>query len=330
MDHSPHGSLVEPPPRAPYKFSNLLRLPQRLLRSPLRSSPPEPTLSPRTLSLLSHRSSSRRSQHIKLEHLRVVDLYEGTLPPVSLRDFEYYLVYSERSVENLYFDVWLRSYSTLFHSIAHAHPSHRDTLRATLTAAYNLGLASFLHEDSLLELNITSETRRELDSAIGSLLFTPLADGTHATYLPPDAFNALQEEIETLLANSFAAFIRHQRGNGGRKRGYFALAVGALSYLIGFVPMLVAMLLTQARGWRVSQLCLQHLSLPRDRNADGFPLLFAGLRSAVLLPWHPRPVRRTKKRTSCFPPVLCRAEVPTDFELMLSHTDLSRHLPHRR
>jgi len=146
----------------------------------------------------------------------------------------------EHAVELLYFDAWLRAYSVLYD----ATPRSRHSA-AELQASFNFALATFLHPSSLLELNTSAAIRTDLDAAVAVL-----PASAREAFLPPAQFAPLHAEVHDALHDSLIRFLKHQRGNGGRERGWLALAIGAVAVAVGWVPCAIGVGLDGQRGWR--------------------------------------------------------------------------------
>ena len=147
----------------------------------------------------------------------------------------------EHSVENLYFDAWLRTYSAL----SSAEPYSAESA-AQLADSFSFAMAAFLHPSSLLELNTTAAIRTDLNAAVVALPARALG-GPAPT---PAAFLALHAEVRDALRVSLARFVCRQQGNIGTRRSSVALVVGTVQFLLGWVPCVAGALLTEQRAWR--------------------------------------------------------------------------------
>jgi hypothetical protein len=82
------------------------------------------------------------------------------LPPFSLREFEDYLVYEERSVENLYATVWCRDYARDW---ANAQAGRKGAKSdEELKADFQTGLSTFFSSEHSLEVNLPAAVRTQL------------------------------------------------------------------------------------------------------------------------------------------------------------------------
>lgn len=135
---------------------------------------------------------------------------------------------------------------------------YADTL--ALSELYKVIIGTFFHPDSPLELNVSSDLRRQLDARVQTTHATRLlpaeqqADsapgaGTES-FLHPSAFQKIYDEAHESLAGSFKLWLLNQSRNADRNRGYFAIFLGCATYLSGLVPTIVACRLDLNRGYR--------------------------------------------------------------------------------
>jgi hypothetical protein len=78
------------------------------------------------------------------------------LPPISLYDFQEYLLYVEMSPENLHFILWLREYTSRYHAWFDATERDRDAARA-LSESFTRAKLTFFQSDSQHQLNLPSD-----------------------------------------------------------------------------------------------------------------------------------------------------------------------------
>ncbi|GAA5838925.1 hypothetical protein JCM11251_003738 [Rhodosporidiobolus azoricus] len=169
-------------------------------------------------------------------------------PPLTLRDFEDYLAFREKSAENLYFHLWLQEYTKLYNASKPSERSHHDVI--TLNQAYNTAVDTFFSTSSPLEVNVPSDIRRELDGHIRNVAQPTAAAPSNESFLPPSAFDRVHHETSESLAVSFKAFRKQIVRNADRNRGYFAIFLGLLTWALGLIPTIVCTVLDKHRGYR--------------------------------------------------------------------------------
>ncbi|GAA5900689.1 hypothetical protein JCM6882_000940 [Rhodosporidiobolus microsporus] len=195
-------------------------------------------------------ASPGRNAHIKrLRDVTLGDLLEHELAaPISLRDFELYLVHRTRSAENLYVECWYRRYKTLF---AASHPRQcTPDEAAVLQEAYRLGLA-FIESGNGLEVNVTDRARRELSDAAEELVQACAVNPDAVEpFLPPDAFRGIVAETRPLLQAAFRDFLYDRAGNAHSPRNIALRITGVVIFFLSFFPLILPIVLNAARGWR--------------------------------------------------------------------------------
>ncbi|GAA5967386.1 hypothetical protein JCM8115_006124 [Rhodotorula mucilaginosa] len=227
-----------------YPIWNLVKVPVRLL------SPPKAT---------GMVGSVRSLKATPLTDVRLDDVIANKhLSPLSLKDFEGYLVYKEYSAENLYFILWLNEYEKEYRAYERQNKApqtekvDRDVVvstapEATRTASHlpeylatslRRGLDSFFAPDGPLELNLPRATRDKVLVEAG-------------TTGDPKDFAPAREIVEQSLARSLSAYARSSVANAGPRRLVFCFSLGLFVFLLGLVPPLVAIGTNHARGYRV-------------------------------------------------------------------------------
>ncbi|GAA5879877.1 hypothetical protein JCM3774_002267 [Rhodotorula dairenensis] len=230
--------------RYTYPIWNLVKVPVRLL------SPPKAT---------GMVGSVRSLKATPLTDVRLDDVIANKhLSPLSLKDFEGYLVYKEYSAENLYFILWLNEYekeyrayrrqssatnenkvdSNVARSTAPEAPRTAMHLPEYLATSLRRGLDSFFTPDGPLELNLPRATRDKVLVEAGS-------SGD------PQDFAPARDIVEQSLARSLSAHARSSVANAGPRRLVFCFSLGLFVFLLGLVPPLVAIGTNHARGYRV-------------------------------------------------------------------------------
>lgn len=241
---------LQPPKPAPAGFrptknpmfplANLIKVPLRVL------SPPKAT---------GMIGSVRSFKSTPLNDVRLADVIANKhLSPLSLKDFEGYLVFKEYSAENLYFILWLNEYEKEYAAYAATDaPKHEQVYSdntdplATRSASHlpdyladslRRGLDVFFAPDGALELNLPRAVR---DKA--------LVDAGNSGD-PRDLAEA-RDIIEHSLNRSLAAHAKSSVANAGPRRLVFCFCLGLSIFLLGLIPPLVAILTNHARGYRV-------------------------------------------------------------------------------
>ncbi|GAA98015.1 uncharacterized protein L969DRAFT_16194 [Mixia osmundae IAM 14324] len=229
-----------------------------------------------------------------LTEVKLIDVLDNKhTPPFTLKEFEDRLVFVERSPENLYFWLWLRQYSKDHAaykaskkggtqrpaqprarpssgiteqqsarssytrrgsrtSLAPIVPTNQPVIATTglspgLAASFNKALLTFFEPTSRLELNLPAHVKQAL-----------LTDTVHSS--EPTVFDEAKACIETALQESLNAFLSSSLGNSDEKRSYFAIALGLLLVLFGWIPIILSLR------------CHWHRSL----RLTGVPLFFVG------------------------------------------------------
>ncbi|POY70142.1 hypothetical protein BMF94_6725 [Rhodotorula taiwanensis] len=253
VDSRDHRNLRTPPPgpassrpirhKFTYPVWNLIKVPVRILK------PPKAT---------GMVGSVRSLKATPLMDVRLDDVIANKhLSPLSLKDFEGYLVYREYSAENLYFILWLNEYEKEYAAYLKDPSAKREKVDSSVEAStapmasrtashlpeylatsLRRGLDSFFAPDGPLELNLPRATRDKVLVEAG-------ASGD------PKDFAAAREIVEQSLARSLSAHARSSVANAGPRRLVFCFSLGLFVFLAGLVPPLVAIGTNHARGYRV-------------------------------------------------------------------------------
>ncbi|KAG8870019.1 hypothetical protein FRB98_001940, partial [Tulasnella sp. 332] len=179
------------------------------------------------------------------------DVLDGKhLPPLTLKDFEEYLVFVEHSAENLYFICWLRDYKRTYNAWQHSlnatleeSPEKRPQSLPELTLSFSRARATFFDRDSHLELNLPFQEVEAL-----------LNNSKQYAHPPPSVLADVERQVESMLRESLMKFISSSCGNSGRRRGLFAIAVGALVIAIGLIPVILSVYHHTPRAIRLAGL----------------------------------------------------------------------------
>ncbi|QRW27773.1 regulator of G protein signaling domain protein [Rhizoctonia solani] len=214
-----------PPRPRPYVFSGstLLDIPSRLARPPSVKSvgkqwtsqyksrkfalvfQPLPPL-PLPFHLLSYFADLVPEMSVSLDEI----LAMRHLSPLSLKDFEQYLLFEEYGAENLYFLLWLNDYAALYHAGNSPLRLYHSLVRAK---------ATFFSSDSQYELNLAAETPAP----------------PH-----PDAFAAIRTDVEVMLRTSARRFVKSRSRNAGTQRVLCVIFGGLLTMAIALAPLMVS------------------------------------------------------------------------------------------
>ncbi|KAG8999662.1 hypothetical protein FRB94_006004 [Tulasnella sp. JGI-2019a] len=176
------------------------------------------------------------------------DVLDGKhLPPLTLKDFEQYLVFNERSAENLYFIYWLRDYRRDYEAWQDSikdQPAEKGAQSLPeLTLSFAKARATFFNHDSHLELNLPSQEVEDM-----------LNKSKGFAHPPPLVLADVERQVEGMLRESLMKFIQGSCANSGRRRGLFAIAVGMLVIAIGLIPVLLSVYHHTSRGVRFAGL----------------------------------------------------------------------------
>ncbi|BGP39931.1 hypothetical protein JCM10450v2_003910 [Rhodotorula kratochvilovae] len=245
------------PPKGRYRLGELLKAPGRLLHPGrlIESELEKVQASPRTgkepvdqckgLTAGKVRGLGR----VKLCDVTMDDVVAGRhTPPLTLRDFEDFLCFREKSAENLYFHLWLDEYRKLYERATASKRSPEDVI--ALGKSFRTAIDTFFAATSPLELNVPSDLRRDIDARIQDVAQPSAAAPASETFLPPDAFDRVHEHTYELLAMSFRQFRKQVVRNADRNRGWFAMFLGILTWALGLIPTIVCCVLDKSRGWR--------------------------------------------------------------------------------
>ncbi|SGY40135.1 BQ5605_C003g02328 [Microbotryum silenes-dioicae] len=266
------AATVRPPPRASQPASSrpaktdafnlkyLLRLPIRIFSPPKASG---------------MIGSVRSLRATPLNDVRLADVIENKhLSPLSLKDFEGYLVFREHAAENLYFilswqqagpklpfdvsarlneyekewNAWQRDPTALKEAndarIIDPHASRTLTqFPPLLRESLERGLDAFFTPDGALELNLSDATRAKV--LVEAQSGNP-ADFEEARGLILHSLHSMAHLPRSLAAHSKACV-----ANAGPRRLVFCFCLGLSIFLLGMIPPLVGIIGGYARAWRV-------------------------------------------------------------------------------
>ncbi|GAB1518040.1 hypothetical protein RhiTH_001098 [Rhizoctonia solani] len=204
-----------PPRPRPYVFSGstLLDIPSRLARPPsVKSVGKQWTMVPEM--------SVSLDEILAMRHLS----------PLSLKDFEQYLLFEEYGAENLYFLLWLNDYAALYHAGNPPLRLYHSLVRAK---------ATFFSSDSQYELNLAAVRISEFYALVDGLV-DGVAPGETPAPPHPDAFAAIRTDVEVMLRTSARRFVKSRSRNAGTQRVLCVIFGGLLTMAIALAPLMVS------------------------------------------------------------------------------------------
>ncbi|CAE6451868.1 unnamed protein product [Rhizoctonia solani] len=186
------------------------------------------------------RRDHRSCKIVPIFRVALEDILDGKhLPPLSLKDFEEYLLFEERSAENLYFILWLREYTKRHRAwFATATMTSRS-----LALSFTRAKSTFFSHSSPHELNLASILISD---------FLIAAEGQPHPH--PSVFGQIQCDVEYMLQESLLRFVAARTTNAGKQRVWCALIGGIGTGLLALAPILVSILGHKPRALRLAAL----------------------------------------------------------------------------
>lgn len=203
------------------------------------------------------------------------------LPPLGLKDFEEYLLYVEQSPENLYFVLWLKEYTTRYHTWAQRTkttlaPAITNTVSHTrrqnfpsppssdpsLALFYAKAKQTFFTPGAEYELDVPSDILAPFhySSASSSVprARTP-AWNSQKTHPDPAVFTEVALEVRAMLNESLSRFVRAASTNSGSRRAVCGIVWG---FVILCIAVIIPLMYTSGhwhhtphvRWWRLTAL----------------------------------------------------------------------------
>ncbi|CAE7084219.1 unnamed protein product [Rhizoctonia solani] len=201
-------------------LSSLRALPKRVISPPVVQCPRK------------HRSCKTPQTVVPIFRVLLEDILDGKhLPPLSLKDFEEYLLFEERSAENLY----TRRHRAWFATATVASRS--------LALSFTRAKSTFFSHSSPHELNLAS---------IHISNFLIAAEGQPHPH--PSVFDQIQRDVEHMLQESLIRFVAARTKNAGKQRVWCALIGGIGTGLLALIPILVSILNHKPRTLRLAAL----------------------------------------------------------------------------
>ncbi|EGG11014.1 uncharacterized protein MELLADRAFT_60021 [Melampsora larici-populina 98AG31] len=267
------------PKRETLKFSSLLSLPNRIIKPPVvpkaSSSADAPKKEKRKFEFGKVRTWSRCSMtEVKLNDI----LFGLHTPPLTLGEFEDYLLHVEHTPENLYFYFWLRDYTTRYHQwgAGRSKPDVNNSMRLTLAEkreAYNQ-LSQQEASSEIAKNGLPVELNESLEMAISTFLYGQPAKRHRSPSsielelnLPadvkdriklestlsghPSIFDLVEKEVMNMLEESMKRWLVLSSGNADRLRVWFAIALGTMCVIIAITGALLLNYLTSSPRLRL-------------------------------------------------------------------------------
>lgn len=183
------------------------------------------------------------------------------LPPIGLKDLEEYLLYVERTPENLYFILWLKDYTARYHAwvqrekVSLVHKKDKSfisqqqkfpvppTPDPSLAMFYLRAKQTFFTPNGEYELNIPSDV-------LAPFHYVPHTHSQehsrsslwHSQSIHPDpaVFSEVAMEAQAMLNESLKRFVRAAYTNVGSQRAICGIIAGCtFTLLSGAVPLVL-------------------------------------------------------------------------------------------
>ncbi|QRV99689.1 transmembrane protein [Ceratobasidium sp. AG-Ba] len=190
----PSNSIPTKPKPFRYSLSILVGLPRRLFRPP------------NARKTAGSRWTVAPEMDVSLEDI----LAMRHISPLSLKDFEQYLLFEEYGAENLYFVLWLKDYTARYN--ANATP-------VQLSLSIARARATFFSADSQYELNLAASRIGEFLAAVGTS--EPIEHPTQTpspSYPHPSDLTTVFDDVEHMLRISARRFVRARTRNASYQR----------------------------------------------------------------------------------------------------------------
>ncbi|KLO12246.1 hypothetical protein SCHPADRAFT_998285 [Schizopora paradoxa] len=203
------------------------------------------------------------------------------LPPLSLKDFEEWLLFIEQSPENLYFVLWLREYERKWAAWERRQQRHNNhhttngtdaaekgrvtfsagsTLSPSLALSFERARATFCTPGAPYELCVAPELLAPFfaSPAPDSYANAPSSQHhttPHAAHPHPSTFGPLSAHLHTRLRASLQRCVRAAYSNVGTFRATCGIVGGLVITLVGAgLPLLIEFVVQEARGSRWARL----------------------------------------------------------------------------
>ncbi|CUA78525.1 hypothetical protein RSOLAG22IIIB_13198 [Rhizoctonia solani] len=173
-------------------------------------------------------------------------LKQKHLPPISLKDFEEYLLFEEFGAENLYFLLWLQEYSSK-HRTWFARNAASDP---KLAMSFTRAKATFFSRQSSHELNLAAVQINNF-----------FANTNGQPHPVPAIFDPIKSDVEASLRESLKKFLRTRICNVYSKLATCALISGAVTILAAVSLTLLSVFSNERRRKRIPSLILLWLGM---------------------------------------------------------------------
>ncbi|KAJ1306251.1 hypothetical protein OPQ81_010955 [Rhizoctonia solani] len=216
------------PDKLPWSFVTFLKWPARVFSPPKVSEVKGWSIIP-TLS-------------VTLEDM----LKQKHLPPISLKDFEEYLLFEEFGAENLYFLLWLQEYSSK-HRTWFARNSASDP---KLAMSFTRAKATFFSRGSSHELNLAAVQVNNF-----------FANTSGQPHPLPAVFDPIKADVEASLRESLKKFLRTRICNADSKRATCVWISGVVTILTAVSLILLSVFSGERRRKRIPNISFLWLGM---------------------------------------------------------------------
>ncbi|KAG0142328.1 hypothetical protein CROQUDRAFT_662703 [Cronartium quercuum f. sp. fusiforme G11] len=275
LDPGPPPVQQLQPKREPLKLSSLLELPNRIINPPVVSKSSSSSSSGSKLF-----GKVRTLERCRMSDVNLSDILDGQhLPPLTLCEFEDYLVHVEHAPENLYFYFWLQDYTKKYRrwetiqaqldlkknmeskplrmndlsDVSKKYPAsmsmNKNMLPSDLNRSLETALNTFLKGEPAkragselmleLELNLTAEVKERVK---------------HETSVSgdPSIFGSVEKEVKNMLEESMRRWLVISSGNADRLRVWFAILLGVTCVLAAIAGSILLTCLTNSHSLRLA------------------------------------------------------------------------------
>ncbi|CAE6483463.1 unnamed protein product [Rhizoctonia solani] len=173
-------------------------------------------------------------------------LKQKHLPPISLKDFEEYLLFEEFGAENLYFLLWLQEYSAK-HRTWFARNAVSDP---KLAMSFTRAKATFFSRQSSHELNLAAVQINNF-----------FANTSGQPHPLPAVFDPIKSDVEASLRESLKKFLRTRICNADSKRATCVWISGVVTILTAITLILLSVFSNERRRKRIPNLSFLWLGM---------------------------------------------------------------------
>ncbi|CAE6384010.1 unnamed protein product [Rhizoctonia solani] len=173
-------------------------------------------------------------------------LKQKHLPPISLKDFEEYLLFEEFGAENLYFLLWLQEYSSK-HRAWFARNAASDP---KLAMFFTRAKTTFFSRQSSHELNLAAVQINNF-----------IANTSNQPHPVPAVFDPIKSDVEASLRESLKKFLRTRICNADTKRATCVWISGVVTILTAVSLILLSVFSGERRRKRIPNLSFLWLGM---------------------------------------------------------------------